>query len=229
MENRSSKVIAMVGLVAGIVGLSLGFAAFSNTLTIKSSASVTPDQSTFDVNLYANTEGTTTSGVAVTNSSSLTVGTASISNDDTENPGTASIEGLSATFTQPGQSVSYTFYAKNVGNYNAFLKTITFNQASGSSTYIKCTPASGTDATLTATACNHIHLTVQVGNDTATSAPVAGYGPVTVNSHSLVKGAYEPIVVTISYDAETSETGIIRADGNFSVAFGDVDLYYASV
>ena len=51
MENRSSKVIAIVGLIAGVVGLSLGFAAFSNTLTIKAAADVTPDQATFNVDL----------------------------------------------------------------------------------------------------------------------------------------------------------------------------------
>ena len=48
-KDRSTKIIAIAALLIGIVGLSLGFAAFSNTLTISSSAEVTPDQSAFNV------------------------------------------------------------------------------------------------------------------------------------------------------------------------------------
>ena len=37
-RDRSGKVIAIVALLVGVVGLTIGFAAFSNTLTIQSSA-----------------------------------------------------------------------------------------------------------------------------------------------------------------------------------------------
>ena len=230
MGNTSSKIIAMVGLIAGVVGLSLGFAAFSNTLTIKSSAEVTPDQSTFDVNLYSNEDGTSTTGVAVTNASNLAVGTATITNPTATagQAGTASIEGLKATFTEPGQSVTYTFYAKNDGQYNAFLKNVTYNKVTGENANKVCTPKTGTTESLVTAACEHIHLTVKVGDD-ATVVPTAGFGEVTLSNHSLLKGNHEKIEVTISYDAETESTGIIRADGDFDVAFGDVDLLYASV
>ena len=37
-KNRSSQIIAMIGLGIGIIGLSIGFAAFSKVLNIQSSA-----------------------------------------------------------------------------------------------------------------------------------------------------------------------------------------------
>ena len=47
MKNRQGLTIAV--LIVAIVGLSIGFAAFSNTLTISSSASVNPSDENFIV------------------------------------------------------------------------------------------------------------------------------------------------------------------------------------
>ena len=44
-KDRGGRVIAIVALLVGVVGLTIGFAAFTNTLTIQSDASVTPDDS----------------------------------------------------------------------------------------------------------------------------------------------------------------------------------------
>lgn len=46
MQERSSKVIAIVALCVGVVGLSLGFAAFSAQLTVNSGATVSVDEAT---------------------------------------------------------------------------------------------------------------------------------------------------------------------------------------
>jgi hypothetical protein len=79
--ERNSKVIAIVALCIGVVGLSLGFAAFSNTLTISSSATVAPDASTFNVDFSAvDNDVDVTTPVSVTNVSNLAVGTAVIDN-----------------------------------------------------------------------------------------------------------------------------------------------------
>ena len=40
---RRNQSVTIAALIIAIVGLSIGFAAFSNTLTIRSSATVTPD------------------------------------------------------------------------------------------------------------------------------------------------------------------------------------------
>ena len=49
MRVNKTKYFLVVGVLLAIAGVTLGFAAFSNTLTIKSSATVTPDASTFNV------------------------------------------------------------------------------------------------------------------------------------------------------------------------------------
>ena len=41
-KNRTGQVIALLALVVGVVGLSIGFAAFSSVLKIQSNATVTP-------------------------------------------------------------------------------------------------------------------------------------------------------------------------------------------
>ncbi|MBQ9071584.1 MAG: hypothetical protein IJY25_00295, partial [Bacilli bacterium] len=48
MKDRNKKLIIMIALIA-VVGVSIGFAAFSSSLLIKSSLSVDPDSSTFSV------------------------------------------------------------------------------------------------------------------------------------------------------------------------------------
>ena len=48
-KNRTVQLIATLALVVGVIGLSIGFAAFSNTLKIKSSATVAPDKDTLNV------------------------------------------------------------------------------------------------------------------------------------------------------------------------------------
>ena len=242
MENRSSKVIAIVGLIAGVVGLSLGFAAFSNTLTIKAAADVTPDRSTFNVDLSwtnTNIESLTAGAHAADVASTTTAENATIANADiATQPGTASITGLKAHFTEPGQTVTYSFYAANTGKFIAYLNSIAFADSTLSATGVygsgnkKCAPASGSTVTagLMQTACDHVHISVAVNNDTYTAATT---GIDNISGHSLGIGAFEPIVVTITYDPEVltgdGATGPIRADGAFDVDFGEITLTYNSV
>lgn len=217
-KNRGSKVIAIVALVVAVVGLSLGFAAFSNTLVISSSATVTPNEDTFSVVFSSSETGLATNGVTGVTTTGATVGTATIVNDG-ENP---TISGLTAGFTAPGQSVSYTFYLHNDGEYESFLKSIAFANATGASTTKACTIPAESTATeaLVNAACGDISLTVTLGEGENTLSVT---GSETGLSRSLAKDASEAVTVTIAY-AE----GNNRADGAFNVAFGDISLTYSS-
>ena len=46
-KNRGSRVIAIIALIVAVLGLTIGFAAFSSTLNISSSANVKPNAETF--------------------------------------------------------------------------------------------------------------------------------------------------------------------------------------
>lgn len=209
--NKGYKLAAIAALILGIIGVSLGYAAFSNTLTIRSSAEVKPDSSAFNVDFSSSSSAVQTNDITPTLSAVVTGFTATDAEiDNTSDP---VISNLKATFTEPGQSATYSFYAYNAGEYVAYLNSIVF---SGTKT---CTAKSGTTQSLVDSACTGITLTATVGSEAATSTSVAS-----ITSHSLAKGAAEQITVVISY-----ADGSAVADGDFDVTLPDIVLTYDSV
>lgn len=212
-RDRGTKIIAIVALCVAIVGLSVGFAAFSSNLTINSSAKVTPNASDFDVNF-------STSNTSELDGTVNGVGTNSATGEDAtiDNSDAPTITGLKANFTEPGQTVTYSFHAHNAGKYVAYLNNVTYSNVSGKTATKVCTAGSGTDATKVEAACNGISVSVKVGSDTYTGSMDR------ITSHSLAIDTYEEVVVTIEYASDAT-----RADGDFDVAFGDIVLTYDSV
>ena len=211
MNEKSYKIVSIIALILGAIGVTIGYAAFSNTLTITSSAEVRPDPSGFNVDFSSSSSTVATDPIAP--SLSTTATGFSATNASINNTSSPVISNLKATFTEPGQTVTYNFYSYNAGQYIAYLNSITF---SGSKT---CTPATGTDSTMVASACTGITLSVKVGNETATTSTVDP-----ISGHSLGIGSAEPVQVVISYGA-----GSARADGNFDVTLPDIILTYDSV
>lgn len=214
-KNRSTQLIAIIALVVGIVGLSVGFASFSNVLSIKSSADVKPDKDSFNVDFSSSsTEAVADEITPVATPNSLTVTNATI--DNTTSP---TISNLKATFTEPGQKAVYSFYAYNAGELTAYLNSIIYSNVVGQTSSKVCTAAEGTSDALVQSACNGISVKVKVGSEAETNGSVAS-----ITGHSLAKAAGEPVVVTIEYEGNAS-----RADGDFTVSFGDITLNYSSV
>ncbi len=212
-RDRSAKIIAIVALCIAIVGLSIGFAAFSNNLTIKSNATVSPNPNDFDVNFSTSNTSELDGTVSGVGTNSATAEDATIDNSDSP-----TIAGLKANFTEPGQKVTYSFYAHNAGKYKAYLNNVTYSNVSGETATKVCTAGVGTDATMVEAACNGISVSVKVGNDTYTGSMDS------ITNHKLELDAYEEVVVTIEYNSSAS-----RADGDFEVSFGDIILTYNSV
>lgn len=216
-KNKESKVIAIIALFIAVIGVSVGFAAFSNTLTINSEATVKPDKDKFDVN-FSSTTGTETDGVV-----KATTSVETITGDDAtiDNSNMPKITGLKANFTEPGQTVTYSFYTHNAGKYVAYLNQVIFANVDGESATKVCTAKEGTTQALVDSACGDISISVKVGSETYTG------GQDTISSHSLAIDGYEPVVVTIAYS--TNADGNTLADGDFDVAFGPISLVYDSV
>lgn len=228
-KDRTTKIVAICALLVGVVGLSLGFAAFSQILTISSSATVTPTDNMYIY--FASSDELTSEGEIVADlvgaspaqydyvDSIAVEHKASIDNSDPKSP---TITDLRADFTTPGQSVSYSFYAYNAWEYAAYLKAINIDSTK------TCTAKSGSlsdDETIKAAqeekiaaACEGISVSVKVGNDTAVSSTVGN-----ISNHELASLSFEPIVVTITY-AEGSSV----ADTDFDVVFSDITLNYSS-
>ena len=214
-KNRKIQIIAIVALIIGVVGLSIGFAAFSSVLNIQTSANVKPDSSTLNVDFSTAEDKMEIAEIIPTATPNSLVTT----NGVIDNSGDPTISKLSATFTEPGQSVVYKFYAYNAGELNAYLKSIVFSNVIGQNTTKICTAGQGTTDALVQKACDKISVKIKVGNELETTT-----GKASITGHALSKGNGELVTVTLEYEA-----GADRADGDFTVAFGNITLNYSSV
>lgn len=207
-NNKTFKIISIVALILGVVGVTLGYAAFSSTLKIESSAEVNPNGSNFNVDFSSSNSSVVDNDITPTFSANVTGFSAS--DAEIDNSGNPVISNLHATFTEPGQRVTYTFYAYNAGQYLAYLNSIVFT---GNKT---CTARTNTNQGLVDTACTGITLSVQVTGINATTTSIAS-----ITDHTLAIGAADTITVVIDY-----ATGSGRADGDFDVTFPDITLTY---
>ena len=213
-RNRNAQVIAIVALVVAVLGLSVGFASFSNVLNIQSSANVKPDSSTLNVDFSSSIDSVTVAEITPT----ATPNSIATTNATIDNSADPTISNLSATFTEPGQSAVYKFYAYNAGELNAYLKSIVYANVAGSNATKVCTAKEGTTDALVQKACENILVKVKVGNELETAT-----GKASITGHSLAKKTGEMVTVTLEYAA-----GAERTDGDFSVAFGNITLNYSS-
>ena len=238
-KDKGGRVIAIVALMIGVLGLTIGFAAFTNTLTIKSDATVTPDDSLLNVAFSnehaANTTAVTTPDISATltpnNVTGFTAEAASIDNSAANGP---VIEDLSVTFTEPGQTATYVFYTKNIGTLDAYLTNINFNNVSGGNAFKTCTRITEgktqdeyATESLVQAACDDISLTLtlgETGSSESFNSTTARAGFTSATAHDLQSTNSEKVTVTITYAANGDQ-----ADGDFVVDFGDIQLVYKSV
>jgi len=214
-NNKRYKNLSIVALILGIICLTIGFAAFSSTLIIYSNANVSPNKNTLNVNFSSSeTKITTDDIIPIKSPSTITATNATINNS-----GDPTITGLSAVFTEPGQSATYTFYARNDGRYAAFLKNIVYENVSGEASPRICIAGENSNDSLVQAACDDIILSIKVGDENEVTG-----SKISITNHVLEKNTAEKITVKIEYKANGDE-----ADGPFSVKFGDVILIYSSI
>ena len=197
-DRKHNKAILILLLIL-ILGLSIGFAAFTSKLKIQSSATVSPDANSFRVVFSSKPNvleegnivlgGKATGGVFEKNATTLS--------------------SLNANFTSPGQEATWKFYAYNSGEYDAFLNAVTLGT-------IVCTP-DGADPAKVIEASKGISIKISVGEQIYTSTTDG------INSHNLLKGKGEEIIVTLTY-----ADGSAMVDGKFNVNIGDIVLEYNS-
>lgn len=217
-KRRQIKILSIVALVVAIMGMSLGFAAFSTTLNISSSASVTPSSNDFKV-VFSSSESYVAQGgeymfVAGTNSNGATSMTASI--------GGTNLYDVDVSFTAPNQSVTYSFYIHNVGEYDAYLTEIYATDPTGNGTVIWCEPVdnseNGATEALVRDACEGIGVSIDFGEKTYS------LGDFSIYSEKIEKGTSRLVELTISY-----KEGSALADGPFDVYIGDIFFNFSTV
>ena len=140
-KQRGVKIIAIVALAVAVLGITIAFAAMSQTLTINGTA--TMDTAKWDIH-FENLQEVVTTG-------SATVITEPTLSDTT-------FGNFAISLTKPGDSVKYTFDVVNNGTIDAYLGTFTKLNP-------QCTsPTSVTsDATIV---CNNLEYTLKYSNGT---------------------------------------------------------------
>lgn len=111
-KERGAKVIAIVALLIAVVGLTVGYAAYSSTLTINGTANVDP--ASWDVH-FAYKTGDSLTATKVGNAVENTAPTLEAT----------TISGFDVTLKAPGDSITYDFSVKNGGTLDAKLTTFT--------------------------------------------------------------------------------------------------------
>lgn len=199
-KSRKAKKSILIVLLLLVIGLTIGFAAFISELTISSSATVEGNAQNFKV-AFSESETEITGNTATTAGNATAGGTFS---------GTA-LTGLKANFTAPGQTATWTVYAYNDGQFDAFLNDVTIGTITG-------TAGEGTTQSYVDEAVKGISVSVTVADDNYTQTATD------VDGHKLEQGKGEAIVVTLAYAADSA-----IADGDFTVNIGDIKLNYESV
>ena len=192
MQSRKNKIIMIMVLCISVVGLTLGFAAFSNMLTISSSATVSPNRSDFKLVAYGIDDASifdedfvyygkyswpelytsdSISKAFVRNlylTSSVSGLDAKIeSNVDSNGVTSISLSNLHANITDPYDEVFYNFLIKNEGNYDAYLSPEQFDDLVGISKSIVCEPViedgkASATESLVDAACDSINVQLDV-------------------------------------------------------------------
>lgn len=230
-RKRKDKIIVVCMLLVGVLGLALGFAAFSNNLTITSSSEVQPlnslkvvfsNSNMYQEELGENIETTLLPGDETTLYPGFTASIPIIDNSVISAP---KLTNVKATFVRPGESVTYKLYIHNISSYDAQLSAIGFGSK-------QCIAKTGTSQSLVDGACDEIDISVTVGGGSDEAPAVtrthSSNSNESIQNHILPSGEYETLEITLTYKNLSSNGGNTDVDGDFDVNFGDITLTYTS-
>ena len=206
MNDKGFKVGVLVALIAMIVVVGVGFAAFTTTLNINGTAKV--EASSWNIH-FANCTGgnclKTSNTQAISGIKSTTVVNTEPTLTDT------TINNWDVTFKTPGDSVTYAFNVVNDGSFNAKISTFELPTPT-------CT-GTGDNADADATnVCKHLEYKLEVlelGNMIPSNVAVG---------NTLNKAETKPFMLTLTYkdditDAELPKGDVTISNLGFSIVY----------
>jgi len=222
-KERNTKIIAIAALVVAVVGLSIGFAAYSRSLDITDiEAGVSTEDTELDVFFDNDTtksnELAVVKGVgaaAVTNETGAVINNVELNSNSDTNP---TISNFRAAFTEKGQEVTYTFYVYNNSAHTAYLESANFLTADPD--HKTCEAVGNVDATNLEHACEEINMYLEIGDAQILSTKGDSFA-----SHSIAAGEWKEVVVRIAYDG----TQYSLPDGDMKVIFDGIRLGYTTI
>ena len=252
-KQRKIKILSIIALIFAIAGITLGFAAFSTTLNISSSATITPSADGIILNLYGNIgsdiiDAANPNNYTNTSYSNIVIEDSakniSLYNKKAEiNNSSLSINTGEIEISEPGTTALTIVKIKNEGYYDVYIDSSKFPTAESGG---ECIPQAETTAELVEKACPFIYRDFRGYNYQGLVATVEYYyGELQTDEYisiieqsnfcqkngicKLSKGEemYLTIAVGYSYYRNSNREDITpRADGPFSVIFPDFKLEY---
>jgi len=214
------RIFLLILLFLGIVSLGVGLSLFTDNISKASAALLSARNQNFNVDfstksiIYPEEELSSGDIIPERNVEGFSAEPAIINNT-----GDPTLKNIQIIFREPGESVSYTLYASNIGNTTAFLKSIIFKNIYNENHYIKCTPMNVTTKELVDKACKDIEVSIEVGNSGIQNGSINN-----INDHILLKKTSERINIMINYKINGTPT-----DGDFIVDIGDISLLYSPI
>lgn len=144
-KNKDYKIAIIVALIVTTVAITIGYASFSQTLTISGDATV--NHSAWIIK-FKNLSSANLTGTAEE------VSAPEISGDGT------TISSYNVKFTTPGDSVTYTFDVANEGTFNAKISSVNIPTP-------VCTGTGDNAANDSTNVCNHLVYTLTYADGTA--------------------------------------------------------------
>ena len=233
-KARQVKILSIVALVIAIAGMALGFAAFSTTLSISSSATVTPSSDDFKITIYGIEDEeklvsfinyntllepdilSSTSGGSVALYKKVDRSLATIDNVN------HTISGINVNFENKEAQVIYIFGIVNEGKYDAYMDLSEMSNVDGkyslsSMLNKRCIPDAGTSDALVTQACAGLEISTGIfDNETDT------YKEIEDDYLKIPVGEYELLFYSLYYKGPF-------ADGPFNVEIDDFQFKFSTV
>lgn len=233
-KRRQIKILSIVALVLAIISMTMGFAAFSTTLKISSSATVTPNLDSFKITIYGiddeiEQQDFIDNPIDPLLYTSLTQGMYIFDGEwNDSNPAleatpaiidnsTHTISNLSFTFSEPSQGGVYPFLIKNEGKYKAYLDAQEIENYIQGIAPNSCEPQETTTNALVQKACSSIELYITLVNSQGEAYESGDY------NIELDTNDYLVFVVSIAYISPGD-----MADGPFSASFQNLELNFTT-
>jgi len=203
-NEKTTKYLTILALLVAIFSISFGFAAYTQSINISAVSDVTVKTPARQGGVLSLSGDKISTGFVKPSTSDGVKAEEAILTKDT-------ISNISAHFTKPGQSVTYSFYGYNDSEANTYLNSVVF----GTKT---CKASDGEMTQKVRKACDSIKITIKIGSKTFTGTEVD------LKDYVISGEGNEKIVVKIEY-----VSGGAVSNKSFKVNFGTTVLTFSTV
>ncbi len=251
-RDRKGRIIAVTSMLIAVVFLTIAYAVFSKSLNIQNiSATVKANEANFSVKFSKSVTVMDTSDIkpVFTPGAAGTAVDAHIDNSGA-NP---KITNLGANFTSLDNNgrLTYSVFAINDGEFDAYFKSIKIANVTGYDKPIVCIPGNGTSKELVDKACKSLEVRVRTiiyiggtpnrkgiavtvdnithGDEVPFNSQNGTYSNITNTKLGKYDGKtykYQEIYISIGVVEGATDAGAV--DGSYSVKIGDITLEYST-